>query len=114
HLPVTRELAWFLGWYVAEGTLSSHQVSLNLGTKDEGQNAELSAAIEAVFGEKPRRYYDPESKAIKLYFHSVAAARLLRAWGLGKRAHEKKVPDIVFSMREELQLAFLEGYFLGD
>ena len=30
YLPITPELLWFLGWYVAEGTLSQHQVSLNL------------------------------------------------------------------------------------
>ncbi|MCU0516056.1 MAG: ATP-binding protein [Oscillatoria sp. Prado101] len=114
YLPVTRELMWFLGWYVAEGSLSQHQVSLNLGKKDEGFFPELKAVIEAVFGETPRCYNDPESDGIKLYFHSVAAARLLKAWGLGKLAHEKQLPDILFSLSEELQLAFLEGYFLGD
>ncbi len=114
YLPVSRELLWFLGWFVAEGTLSAHQVSLNLGTKDGRFLDELSAAIESVFGEVPRRYDDPDSQGIKLYFHSVAAARLLKAWGLDRRAHEKKLPDIVFSLPESLQLAFLEGYFLGD
>ena len=71
---------WFLGWYVAEGTLSAHQVSLNLGRKDERFMPELIAAIQVAFGETPRRYDDPASDSIKLYFHSVAAARLLRAW----------------------------------
>ncbi|WP_199247469.1 ATP-binding protein [[Phormidium] sp. ETS-05] len=114
YLPITRELMWFLGWYVAEGTLSQHQVSLNLGKKDERFFPELIAAVEKVFGETPRTYQDPDSEGIKLYFHSVLAARLLQAWGLGKRAHEKQMPGIVFSLSEELQLAFLEGYFLGD
>lgn len=114
YLPITRELMWFLGWYVAEGTLSKHQVSLNLGQKDERFIPEINAAIEVVFGETPRQYHDPESNGIKLYFHSVAAARLLQAWGLAKPAHQKKLPDILFSVSEELQLAFLESYFLGD
>ncbi|MGL4503615.1 MAG: LAGLIDADG family homing endonuclease, partial [Planktothrix sp.] len=114
YLPITSELMWFLGWYVAEGSLSKHQVSLNLGTKDERFIPELIAAIQEVFGETPRRYNDPESQGIKLYFHSVAAARLLQAWGLGKKSHEKQIPDLVFSVTEPLQLAFLEGYFLGD
>ncbi|MFE1747341.1 DNA gyrase subunit B [Coleofasciculus sp. H7-2] len=114
YLPITRELMWFLGWYVAEGTLSQHQVSLNLGKKDERFIPELKAAIVAVFGETPRQYNDPDSDGIKLYFNSVAAARLLQAWGLAKLAHQKKLPDILFSVSEEHQLAFLEGYFLGD
>jgi DNA gyrase subunit B len=114
YLPITRELMWFLGWYVAEGTLSAHQISLNLGKKDERFIPELMAAITTVFGETPRQYKDPASDGIKLYFHSVAAARLLQAYGLAKQAHQKKLPDILFSLSEELQMAFLEGYFLGD
>jgi len=114
YLPITSELMWFLGWYVAEGTLSQHQVSLNLGKKDEGLIEELKNAIEVTFGETPRCYYDPDSDGIKLYFHSVAAARLLQAWGVAKVAHDKKLPDVVFSVGEALQLSFLEGYFLGD
>ncbi len=114
HLPITRDLMWFLGWYMAEGTLSKHQISLNLGRKDEPFLAELSAAIETTFGEAPRRYDSPKNAGFKFYFQSVMAARLIRAWGLDKRAHEKRVPDIVFSLGEELQQAFLEGYFLGD
>ncbi len=114
HLPLTRDLLWFLGWYVAEGTLSAHQVSLNLGSKDARFMPELCEAIERTFGETPRCYADPDSDGKKLYFHSVAAARLLRAWGLSGHAHEKRLPDILFSLPEALQLAFLEGYFLGD
>lgn len=114
YLPITSELMWFLGWYVAEGTLSQHQVSLNLGKKDEGFIEELKNAIQITFGETPRCYYDPDSDGIKLYFHSVAAARLLQAWGVAKVAHEKKLPNLVFSLSEALQLSFLEGYFLGD
>ena len=114
YLPINRELMWFLGWYVAEGTLSKHQVSLNLGHKDEPFLGELAAAIESLFGETPRRYDDPDSQGIKFYFQSVAAARLVQAWGLQGRAHQKKIPDICFSLPEDLQLAFLEGYFLGD
>jgi DNA gyrase subunit B len=114
YLPVTRELMWFLGWYVAEGTLSAHQVSLNIEKKDERFIPEMSAAIESVFGETPRTFPAPEGEGIKFYFHSVAAARLIRALHLDGLAHKKRVPDLVFSLSEKLQFAFLEGYFLGD
>ena len=114
YLPVTRDLLWFLGWFVAEGTLSQHQVSLNLGEKDERFIPELSAAIAATFGETPRVHRDGRGKGLRLYFHSVSAARLLRAWAFGKRSHEKTLPSVVFSVGEELQRAFLEGWFLGD
>jgi len=114
YLPVTRELMWFLGWFMAEGTLSAHQVSLNIGKKDERFMPELKATIESVFGETPRCFPAPEGEGIKFYFHSVAAARLVKALKIDGLAHKKKLPDIVFSIAEELQFAFLEGYFLGD
>jgi len=113
-LPMTRELVWFLGWFVAEGTLSAHQISLNLGEKDAPLIPEIASAVESVFGETPRRLSKPGSKAIKLYFHSVVAARLLRALGVAGPAHEKRMPDFVLGLPEPLQLAFLEGYLLGD
>ena len=114
YLPITQELIWFLGWYVAEGSLSQHQVSLSLGQKDAAFIPDLISCVEKVFGETSRCYHDPDSKGIKLYFHSVAAARLLKAWDLAKLAQEKQLPDLIFSLREELQLTFLQGYFLGD
>ncbi|MGI8641503.1 MAG: LAGLIDADG family homing endonuclease, partial [Pyrinomonadaceae bacterium] len=114
YLPLTKELAWFLGWFVAEGTLSKHQVSLNIGEKDAPFMTELSAAIEKTFGETPRIYHTKNSKGIKFYFHSVLAARLLRALGVAGKAHKKRLPNFVFNVTEEMQLAFLEGYFLGD
>ena len=114
YLPVTKELMWFLGWYLAEGSLSKHQISLSLGKKDEAFLPELTQAVEQVFGETPRCHYDRDSEAIKFYFHSVAGARLMKAWGLGKKADQKSVPDIVFSLSADLQYSFLEGYFLGD
>lgn len=114
YLTITKELVWFLGWYVAEGSLSKHQVSLSLDQKDQLFIPELISCIEKVFRETPSCYEDPHSKGIKLCFHSVAAARLLTAWNIDNLAHEKRLPDLIFSLSEQLQLTFLEGYFLGE
>lgn len=114
YLAVNRELLWFLGWYVAEGSLSQHQVSLSLGAKDQPFIPELCRTIETLFGESPRCYADPDSQGQKLYFHSVLAARLLKALGVAGKAHEKSLPSLIWRVSPELQLAFLEGYFLGD
>ena len=43
----------------------------------------------------------------------VAAFRLLLGFD-GTNAARKHIPDIIFNVRPELQLAFLRGYFLGD
>jgi DNA gyrase subunit B len=41
-------------------------------------------------------------------------ARAFHALGLGGHAHEKSLPDLLLNCAEHHQLAFLEGYFLGD
>jgi DNA gyrase subunit B len=114
YLPITKELMRFLGWYVAKGSLSKHQVSLSLGEKDAPFFDELIQAIEKTFGETPRIFREKDIGSIKLYFHSTLAAKLLKAAGIAGRAHEKCLPNFIFSISEELQLAFLESYFLGD
>ncbi len=111
-LPVTKEFAWFLGWFIAEGTLSKNQVSLNIGSKDLAFVDELTESIRAVFGETPRLFQKGQS--IKLYFQSVLASKLLKSLGVAARAHKKRLPDLAFNLSEELQLVLLEGYFLGD
>ncbi len=114
YLPIDRDLMWFLGWFLAEGSLARNVVRLSLGRKDERFIPELTGVIKKVFGETPRWYRDPERLGTPFYFSSVLAARLLRAWGVAGHAHEKQIPEIVFSLAEDLQRAFLEGYFLGD
>ncbi|MCU1429167.1 MAG: gyrase subunit [Actinomycetia bacterium] len=115
HLAVTPELGYFLGWFAAEGTVSRSQVSLALGADDDRYIPSIVAAIEQVFGETPRVFVSedrPNSR--KLYFHSVLAARLIASLGLATLAITKRVPDLLFNVDRECQLAFLEGYFLGD
>lgn len=113
-LSITPELLWFLGWFTAEGSLSKYQVSLSLGQKDAAFFDELKTTIEQLFGETPRFYQSPDNGGIKCYFNSVLAARLIRALGLGAVAHQKRVPNMLFSLSNDLQRSYLEGYFLGD
>ena len=115
YLAVTEDLCYFLGWFAAEGSLSRRsQVSLSLGPADEHYLDSIVGAIQRVFGEEPRINRQRERSAVKVYFGSTIAARLLVAVGLGGHAHEKRVPDLLYNVSEQCQLAFLEGYFLGD
>lgn len=114
-LPVTEELCYFLGWFAAEGSLSGGQVSLSLGAEDERYVPQITQAIQKAFGQTPRVHTHAGRPWVrKFYFHSTIAAKLVVATGLGGKAHEKRLPDFLFNVVEECQLAFLEGYFLGD
>jgi DNA gyrase subunit B len=116
-LPVTEELCYVLGWYLAEGSLSCQGSRLNfaLGADDDRYVAGLIAAIERVTGRAPT-VVQPTARpnARHLYVHSPILARAIQALGMGGTACYKRLPDLVLNCSEQCQLAFLEGYFLGD
>ncbi len=116
-LPVTEKLCYMLGWYLAEGSVSSRGARLNfsLGADDERYLPSLAAAIEAVTGRAPvvaTPKGRPNSR--HLYVHAPVFTRAVRAMGMGGTAIHKRVPDLLLNCDENNQLAFLEGYFLGD
>ena len=64
--------------------------------------------IGRTIGKKPAEYKD------FIVIYSRALARLFVAWGLAKKALEKRVPYWVYSLPTEQRLAFLEGYQDAD
>ena len=117
-LPVTEELCYMLGWYLAEGSISSRGARLNfsLGADDDGYMPALIAAIVTVVGRRPvlaaRRPDIPNAR--HLYVHAPVLARVVKAMGMGEHASRKRLPDLLLNCDENGQLAFLEGFFLGD
>jgi len=117
-LPVTEELCYVLGWYLAEGSIGSRGARLNfsLGADDDGYMHALIAAIVTVVGRRPvlaaRRPDIPNVR--HLYVHAPVLARVVKAMGMGEHASRKRLPDLLLNCDENGQLAFLEGFFLGD
>ena len=117
-LPVTEELCYMLGWHLAEGSISSRGARLNfsLGADDDGYMHALIAAIVTVVGRRPvlaaRRPDIPNAR--HLYVHAPVLARVVKAMGMGEHASRKRLPDLLLNCDENGQLAFLEGFFLGD
>jgi DNA gyrase subunit B len=117
YLPVTEDLCYVLGWYMAEGSLSSRGSRLNfsLGATDDRYLTGLTAAVERIIGRRPT-LTSPAGKpnSRHLYVHAPVMARVLAAMGMTGLADEKRLPDLLLNCAEHHQLAFLEGYFLGD
>ena len=117
-LPVTEQLCYMLGWYLAAGSISSRGARLNfsLGADDDGYMQALTAAIETIASRRPvlaaRRPDIPNAR--HLYVHAPVLARMVKAMGMGKQASRKRLPDLLLNCDENSQLAFLEGFFLGD
>ncbi|MGK5558630.1 LAGLIDADG family homing endonuclease, partial [Actinomadura kijaniata] len=116
-LPVTEDLCYMLGWYLAEGSLSSRDSRLNfsLGAGDDRYLPELRDVLRKVVGAEPVVAHPkgrPNSR--HLYVHAPLHARLIKAIGLGRTARFKRIPELVFNLPEAEQFVFLEGYYLGD
>jgi DNA gyrase subunit B len=116
-LPITEELCYVLGWYLAEGSLSCQGARLNfaLGAGDDRYRPGLATAIRQVTGRAPvTAQSGASSYARHLYVHAPVLARAIKALGMGGTACHKRLPDLLLNCGEQNQLAFLEGYFLGD
>ena len=116
-LPVNESLMLVLGFFVAEGSLSTRNgVRLAIGKRNEPVVEELRAAIRTVFGVEPALYSGKDGRAAELRVLNrvvTAAFRLLLGFD-GTNTGRKHIPDLVFNVPADLQLAFLRGYFLGD
>lgn len=114
-LPITEELVWFLGWYLARGIVTDktdNGVGLFIGKEKENFLEKLVASIVRVFGNTPTITLTAGGK--ELWFNNVLASSLLQAWGMIKPPEEKSLPNLVFSLPQKLQYQFLQAYFVAD
>ena len=111
-IPLTPSLAYFMGWFAAEGSLSGFQIKLALAEKDMAHFAKIAEAVREAFGQNIR-VEEADSKGPVACFHSTAAALIIHQIGLAVTAKLKRVPSVFFNSSEECLKSFLEGYFLG-
>jgi DNA gyrase subunit B len=115
-LPVGPELMTLLGFYLAEGSCSERGgIRLAIGASNARHAAEITSAIEHVFGLPPKSYEtELRVREVKLV-NRVAALVWQHVFGFaGMESHTKRVPDLAFQVDETLRLEFLRGYLLGD
>ena len=116
YIAVNESLLFLLGFFVAEGAMSTRNGVAFAIKKDNTALVErVSDALHDVFGVKPAWHPNAQGRGELRVAHSVvtAAFRLLCDFD-GTDAHQKQIPNLVFSARSELQLAFLRGYFGGN
>ncbi|HEX7593782.1 MAG TPA: LAGLIDADG family homing endonuclease, partial [Anaerolineae bacterium] len=116
YLPVNESLMLLLGFFVAEGSLSARNgVRLAIGARNRKFVAELQAAIKDVFGLEPILYSSSDRASELRVLNSVVTATFRWLFGFdGTRSARKHIPDLVFNVPPQMQLAFLRGYFMGD
>ena len=116
YVAVDEALMTLLGFAVAEGSCSDRNgVRLSIGRNNEPRIDELAAAITAVFGIAPKLARSAQRCAELKLVHRVAALAWQHVFGFHHAdSTTKRIPDLVFNVEQDLRLAFLRGYLLGD
>lgn len=113
-LEMTKKLCKLLGFYVAEGICKPYDAVFCFGSHEKTYINEIKQTIKSVFGKEPyinesRSYattVEVNSKLLSILFSKI--------FGAGSNAKEKRIPSIIFSLPEEMKLAFIHGYVNGD
>ena len=116
RLPINKSLMTLLGFYLAEGSCSARNgIRLAIGRGNSAWVSELTEHMRAVFGQSPILYQERDTVADLKLVNRVAALAWQTVFGFeGANSLDKRVPDLVFNVSEELRRAFLRGYLLGD
>lgn len=96
------------GLYLGDGSADKNRVEIAHAV-DDPHMPYYRESIRAEFGVEP--YTDKRGTRSRF---SSAAARSLLECGFTGNAHTKRVPDWVFRLTTELQLAFVRGYLDAD
>lgn len=119
-VPLTADLAYFLGWYLGDGCASFTKKSpnrfiLSIGSKQNHvqYTQDLQHLIRTVLRAEPVLAMNKNS--YEIHFHSLVFRLILQTLGLlGKKSYDKFVPGAVISATRPVQEAFLAGLLASD
>ena len=111
EVPLTEDLAWLLGLYVAEGHCGARQGALTLGLHER----EIADRAERILQETfhVRTKLRVRRNRLRVSFYSDVLCLLLRRW-CGTLAVAKRVPEFIFRAPRMTRRAFAEGLITGD
>jgi DNA gyrase subunit B len=117
YVAVNEDLMGLLGFYLAAGSCSDRNgIRLSIGKGNQRFAEEMAKKLSSVFGLPAVTYSSPDRSCTELKLvNRVAALAWQYVFGFANAdSITKKIPDLVFNVSEELRVAFLRGYLLGD
>lgn len=112
-INIDEEFTSLLGWYVAEGHVHEHNgedssyVSSAISSYDSEIKKEVKKLFQSVFN------YDSRISNNQVRCGTSTISRIFSEL-CGRRADEKKVPDLIFNCEKKFRKKFLESYTKGD
>ena len=116
-LEITRDFAYFLGLYCAEGSTYKNNEIIITNSDEKIMNRIINFALSLNLYHNQKinkhslRIYN---KAFTRFLNNVAGIPDKSVKGKGKICRNKKVPEFIFGWNEELIGEFLKGCFDGD
>ncbi len=126
YWTLTSELAWMLGFYCAEGSVSdivtkkgSRKCLLSFGSQDLKIIERVKSYFDAVLQDDLKIITSFDQRINKnMYYYRVQRIPLIglfeSGFGCGKGSSGKKVPSFILSAEEKIRRSFVEGYLAGD
>ncbi|MBI3023234.1 MAG: hypothetical protein HYY68_05840, partial [Thaumarchaeota archaeon] len=112
------DMARLLGFYLSEGCSNCKQnnvVSFSFHSGETAFHSEVIGILHRLFGVAPTINRKKKDKAVQITVYNKALALLFsEALDAGVDSNSKRVPDFVFSMRDEFIESLLDTYFAGD
>ncbi len=113
-VKVSKDFCRLLGFYVSEGTSRPARVVYSFGEHELDFINEVKKIVKDLFNiEAGVRHnkisaiqIEIPSKLLSIFFSEILH--------MGKTAKEKRVPNLVYSLNDELKLEFLRAYLQGD
>jgi ribonucleoside-diphosphate reductase alpha chain len=107
---MSEDLAFLLGAIVAEGHMRSNW-TIHVTNADEGVLQRVSSIAQRIFGvEAPIRRQEDRCPGVQV--SSKTIVEFVDYLGVGRGAHNKRIPDAVLRSPRRMILAFLSGLFL--
>ena len=115
---IDEELAYILGRYVADGHIRKTK-------RKERQNSYQYQVVLSIgenkiddFKRRVRNHhfscYKHAQSVYRCTFSSMELLNFIETQGFGESAYTKNIPEFVYNLPRELQIAFLDGYISGD
>ncbi len=121
---LTKELAWIMGYYCAEGSASersatSDKTMISFGSQDRKTIERVKKYFDSVLKDDLAIVEDYDKRISKnTYYYRVQRIPLVAlfkyGFGMGNLSSGKRVAPIIFSASHELKSAFVDGYMEGD
>ena len=111
-IPLTSSFMKLLGLFVAEGHTDSRQIGFTFN-KNERDLVRIVSEAGFCLGVSHTIEERPEKNCVRVKLFGGVISHLFQNW-CGKLAQNKKVPEFIFSARQDLRQDFIDYLYVGD